>query len=31
VPRPDGDHTAGPPPGANPEQRARGPRDSEDN
>jgi len=31
VPRPHGDDTAGPPPGADPEQRARGPRDSEDN
>jgi len=31
VPRPHGDNTAGPPPGANPEQRARAPRDSGDN
>jgi len=31
VPRPHGDDTAGPPPGADPEQRAQGPVDSEDN
>ena len=31
VPRPDGDNTAGPPPGANPEQRAQGPVDSGNN
>ncbi|WP_325714957.1 MCE family protein [Pseudonocardia sp.] len=31
VPRPHGDDTAGPPPGADPEQRAQGPVDSGDN
>jgi len=31
VPRPPGDDTAGPPPGADPEQRARPPRGSDDN